>query len=341
MKIGYYLNLAAKNSSLRIRYMNILKQLPSDKFEIYDSNNNAQYTIVLFGKTFSDIDIKKAKQLKAEGKSIYFDLCDNYFYNPHNLQEYKKYANNIKTMLLLADKVILSSEKLKFYVVSQTPEIMNKTIIIEDTYETELIKNRNLIHEFRSKMELLRYRYFLQKNHLNIFWFGNASSKNATAGMLDLLRAQAVLEKFSNQYKVHLTVMSNNAALYNQHIKGLDLATTYLAWNSNIFIDILTMQDAVLIPITPNPFTECKTNNRLIQTLIHGVDVIADIIPSYQEFSECCFLNDWLAGLTEVAKAKRNNKTKQERLMAAREIIEKKYHINTIAKKWQDAFEDN
>ena len=99
------------------------------------------------------------------------------------------------------------------------------------------------------------------------------------------------------------------------------------------------MQDAVLSPITLNPFTECKTNNRLIQALIHGVDVIADNIPSYNEFSDYCFLNNWNMGLKEVKIAKLDNKDKLARISSAQNIIENKYHINTMVKKWLDVFE--
>ena len=218
MKIGYYLNLSAKNSSLRIRYLNILKKLDSDKFEIYNAQNNSQYKIILFGKTFSDIDIEKAKQLKADGKHIYFDLCDNYFYNPQNLVEFVNHQENIKTIISLSTKIILSSEKLKDYIVSVMPEIDSKTHVIEDAYETELIQSTKLTHRLYSTTILIRYKLALQKNHINVFWFGNASCKNAEVGMRDLKRIQTKLESFNRSHKLHLTVMSNNIRIYKEHI---------------------------------------------------------------------------------------------------------------------------
>ena len=99
------------------------------------------------------------------------------------------------------------------------------------------------------------------------------------------------------------------------------------------------MQDAAVIPIINNPFNACKSNNRLIQAIINNVDVIADTIPSYEEFQQYCFLDDWQHGLQQVLQGKCSSQAKDARIKAAKEIIFKKYCAKKIAEKWLRVFQ--
>tara|TARA_Y100000385_G_C13009621_1_gene601058 strand:+ start:38 stop:268 length:231 start_codon:yes stop_codon:yes gene_type:complete len=71
---------------------------------------------------------------------------------------------------------------------------------------------------------------------------------------------------------------------------------------------------------------------------MNNLDVIADEIPSYEEFYKYCFLNNWQKGLEEVINSKKNKEKKMIRINGARKIIKEKYLINTISLRWQNIF---
>tara|TARA_Y100000389_G_C17453552_1_gene516457 strand:+ start:629 stop:1657 length:1029 start_codon:yes stop_codon:yes gene_type:complete len=336
--IGYYIENNPQKASSRIRYLNIIKYLNNANIELYNNKNHSKYSTILFGKKFLDEDVKLAKTIKDEGKSLYFDICDNYFHNPNNLESYKKYTSNIKEMMNISDKVILSSNELKKHVIKELPQIKKKIIVIEDAHEEELIRNCNLIEKITSILSFIKFKFFFNKKDLNLVWFGNAKVKNAPAGMIDLINVKALIEKANKNHRINLTIISNNKDLYKKYIANWNIKTHYLEWDNNNFIDILKLQDAALIPIDINPFTQCKTNNRLVQSIMNNLDVIADEIPSYEEFYKYCFLNNWQKGLEEVINSKKNKEKKMIRINGARKIIKEKYLINTISLRWQNIF---
>ena len=185
--IGYYIENNPQKASARIRYLNIIKYLNNANIELYNNKNHSKYSAILFGKKFLDEDVKLAKTIKDEGKLLYFDICDNYFHNPNNLESYKKYTSNIKEMMNISDKVILSSNELKKHKIKELPQIKKKIIVIEDAHEEELIRNCNLIEKITSILSFIKYKFLFNKKDLNLVWFGNAKVKNAPAGMLDLI----------------------------------------------------------------------------------------------------------------------------------------------------------
>jgi len=52
-----------------------------------------------------------------------------------------------------------------------------------------------------------------------------------------------------------------------------------------------------VIPINPNPFTLATTDNRIVTALVHGLQVVADSIPSYRRHARHACLDDWEDGL--------------------------------------------
>ena len=172
-------------------------------------------------------------------------------------------------------------------------------------------------------------------------WFGNAKVNNASAGMLDLLKVKNYVEEANKNYKVSLIIISNNKDLYKRNISDWVVKTHYFKWSNDNFVDILRLQDAALIPIDINDFTQCKTNNRLVKSIMNNLDVIADEIPSYTEFSEYCFFNKWNKGFEEIANSKYNKENKMIRIKGAKKIIEEKYLINIMATKWERIFRIN
>ena len=59
-------------------------------------------------------------------------------------------------------------------------------------------------------------------------------------------------------------------------VAKLSFATRYLEWRLDTFAQIFRRQDVCIIPVALNPFTACKTNNRLVLSLLMGLPGIAD-----------------------------------------------------------------
>src|SRR3546814_20496796 len=73
-------------------------------------------------------------------------------------------------------------------------------------------------------------------------------------------------------------------------VNGWSVPTQYVEWDLKSSARIIAEHDVAVIPVVSNPYTVCKTNNRLVFALHLGLPVVADPIPSYQAFSEACVL---------------------------------------------------
>jgi glycosyltransferase involved in cell wall biosynthesis len=336
-KVGLICHNNLKIASSRIRGLNILKHFKKNKIkpqmEIYDENSRDDYFLVIFYKMFKEEHYLLAKALQKDGKKVCFDICDNYFYNPNNLKEYAIYGDEVKRMVHLADVVTVSSVSMKDVLVQNIPEARNKIHIIEDSFEEEIASEEKFYKKILQRIKIIKYKRSVS-NRIKLLWFGNSSSKNAESGISSLLKIRSLIEKYSEQYPITLTVVSNDKNNYIKLVSNWNAQTKYIKWNPLTFIPILKHQDATLIPVIKNSFTACKTNNRVIQSLVYGVDVIADSIQSYEEFSKCCFLDDWENGLKAVIKSKQDQSEKQKRIKSAQEIIFAKYRVEIIARKW-------
>lgn len=337
-KVALIYNKDLRVASSRIRGYNVLEYFGKNKIrpilESYEEKNRAEYELVIFCKMFDLKNYILAQRLKAEGKKICFDLCDNHFYNPSDLQSYQDFQIQIKKMIEIADIVILSSKALRAVVLENIPESRNKITVIEDSFEEKLVSTHKPEKDVIRWLKFLKYKK-LSSRMVRLVWFGNATSINAECGMTALLKIKDLIESYNKNYPICLTIVSNDKFLYRDIISKWDVKKTqYFKWEAATFIAILKHQDAALIPITKNPFTICKTGNRLIQSLTCGIDVLADSIPSYEEFKDCCFLDDWENGLKAVIEAKKDKSQKNQRIKKAKEIILAKYSIEIIAKKW-------
>src|SRR3546814_6440787 len=107
--------------------------------------------------------------------------------------------------------------------------------------------------------------------------------------------------------------------------------TQYVEWDLKSSARIIAEHDVAVIPVVSNPYTVCKTNNRLVFALHLGLPVVADPIPRYQAFSEACVLGDWETGLRRYLS---DRSLRQRHPPAARAIIDRDWMIKTNAAQW-------
>ncbi len=130
-----------------------------------------------------------------------------------------------------------------------------------------------------------------------ILWFGNHGAPHARFGMLDLLEVREALESIATEFSVELVVVSNNLKKYRQYILPMAISSHYAEWSAVAMAQHLSEADIVVIPNTCDPFSICKSANRSVLALLHGVPVVATRTPALMPLSECCELDDFQTGL--------------------------------------------
>lgn len=320
-------------ASVRYRCLLPVEKLKKRGFpvELYAENNLSAYSGVVFSKLYDQKHQRLAEKLKEGGKKVILDICDNHFYNPYGLPEYVKARKNILRMLELADQVICSTEALA-KVVQEEAHLAVMPSVVGDPIEVL----PEPIDKDKRRLGLLHRMLGRTKRRVSLpvlLWYGNHGSPNAQTGMLDLIAIRKILEQVYKESPFELVVASNSRSKFEQHISHFAVPKRYVEWGYQTFGNLLRTASGVLIPITRNPFTLCKTNNRLTMSLCYGIPVVADSIPSYQEFESYSFLDDWDEGLRVIL-------TDRERaeIMAneGRAYVLKHWGHDPVIRRWEE-----
>ena len=307
--------------------------------ELFNPRHVSRYAAVIYSKIYDDSSYAEAVNLQGQGIRIIFDLCDNHFYNPRDLKYWKKAGERLRRIMALADELVVSTEALAEVIKRELP--MEKPItVIGDAVETE-IKSSHMVWKqwlaFRQFASLLRkLRAGQGQGRIPLVWFGNHGSPYAEGGMLDLQRIRSLLEGINRHYPISLTVISNSRRKYQRFIKPWRMPTYYLTWYPETFFPALRAHTIAVIPISDNPFTRCKSNNRLALALREGLAVVADSIPSYRAFAGACYLADWETGLQSYLS---DPHLRRSHVDLGRSIVNDEWTENRIADKWQSFFE--
>lgn len=318
----------AKVASVRFRCLNPLGELQRRGFpiELFDQAHFKQYSGVIFSKLYDPGNYELAWKLKERGKAVIFDLCDNHFYNPFNLEKFVIVREQLLKMLQIADSIVASTPTLAEVLVKEAGLTSMPTVIGDAVEEAPLAATRKRWwFKFPVRQKIRR------DGMANLLWFGIHGGENAPYGMLDLLKIKDLLIELNRTHPFQLVVLSDSREKFNRHIATLPLSTLYIEWGSIDFSEILRQSDVNTIPITMNPFTLCKTNNRLATALFAGVPTVADEIPSYRDLAPYCVLNDWERGLRLYLGHK---PVGREHARAAREYILKNYTIRQVGEAW-------
>lgn len=320
-----------KSASFRYRALLPCKYLKQEGWssELFKYKNIENYQIVVFQKLYDEESFNLAKILKSKGVITVFDLCDNhFFYRLEDRTALTQRSEKLQRMLDLVDVVSVSTPELQKVIESKT----NKTpIVIDDAIEPP-------------KMNVLVKKYFeikktLTRTHndyLNIIWYGNAGTENPPYGMIDLVKVLPCLERLNQKIPVKLSVISNSIKSFQQYTASTKIPLKYYHWHLSTFPYILSQHDVCIIPVSLNHLTRCKTNNRLLLSLLLGVPVVADKIPSYEEFSEFVLFSDWEKNIHQYAI---NLMLRQQHIKQGQEYILSKYNRSRVVDQWSSLFQ--
>jgi hypothetical protein len=319
------------SGSFRYRALLPCKYLKQEGWqcEMFNYKNLEKYKLVVFQKLYDDESINLVKILKSKGIITVFDLCDNHFHyeldNPSALIER---TNKLQKMIDCVDAISVSTPELKKLICSKTDKV---PVVIDDAIEIPQI---NLLG--KSYLKLKKTFRKISNNSLNVVWYGNAGTEEPPYGMIDLARILPSLEKVHKEIPINLTIISNSESTFNKYFSSAQIPVKFHRWQLFTFPYIFSHHDVCIIPVNLNPLTRCKTNNRLVLSLLLDVAVIADKIPSYEEFDEFVLFSDWEINLRKYAL---NQPLRQQHLKKGKEYILSKYCKNRVVSQWSSLFQ--
>jgi len=297
-----------------------LKQAGYD-CEIFKSKNSTQYDLVIFQKAYSPQHRSLAETLQCQGVKIALDLCDNDLYELNN-QTWKTRGENLKQFLSLTDAVSVATEALS----QRIPHL--QTTIIDDAFDA--VQLNQFYHLFLVTQGTFKP---LRSDCLKLIWFGNKGRRNPLSGLICLAGIFPILEKLNHLYALSLTIVSDSQTLAHQYTESLNFPVHYYPWSRTTFPYVLRQHDICLIPNNINPYTVCKTNNRLLLSLRLGVPVIADEIPSYSEFKDFALFSNWFDNLVTYAV---NPELRKNHVIQGQEYIRSHYTRDRTVRQWID-----
>jgi hypothetical protein len=283
-------------ASTRLRCLRIIDWLRARGVDagLYTSGDSSIDVLVL-AKRYDAPSVAAARRIRDnDGTTLVLDLCDNHFFAT-DPESWSTRAAALRGAVAAVDRLIVSTEQLARVVASECPN-GPPIEVIGDAVELPAGAPWNMRRAW-PQMEVAALAWKLRKNGVpkasRLVWFGNHGSPNAPGGMLDVLDLAPVLHNAFRSHPLTLTIVSNDSAKFRQVRRALDIPTHYIAWNRATFSRVLGLHGTALIPIRLNPFSMCKTSNRVETALLHGLSVIADRIPSYDEFAAFIDLGDW------------------------------------------------
>jgi Protein of unknown function (DUF1698) len=321
-------------ASTRIRCLNPLRELRSRGYpvELFDPSRVDDYAVVVYSKLYDSSTYREAEALQRRGVQIVLDLCDNHFYAGN--------GEPLKRMMALADELVVPTEAMAEVLRIELSRPKPITVI-RDAVECKIegIK-RPILERCWEQIRLRKLSSQLtaanRGGRTPLVWFGIHGGPDAEFGMLDLLKVRPLLEQMNRRFPLSLTVISNSRKKYEENIRSCPFPTYYLRWYYETFFTALRAHSIAIIPISNNPFTRCKSSNRLTVSLYAGLAVVADSIPSYEPFGGTCYLGDWEKGLENYLS---DPELRRRHVEMGRAIIAREWLIGHIADGWGTFFD--
>jgi hypothetical protein len=325
-------------ASTRIRCLQIIKglQLEGEDAGLFSAQDRAPQVLVL-GKRYDKGSTDHALELRERhGTRLALDLCDNHFYANEDEPRWRARAADLRRAVGESDLVIASTPALAEVIRHETSTDVPIAIIgdpIDDLMPTRRLTLLERWHTWRLKRFLTRGGIVPSRR---LLWFGNHGASYADGGMQDLLRIETALHQHHRCEPLSLTVMSNSEEAFRQYLGPWTLPRIYLPWSPNLFRWALAHHAIAVIPAQLNPFTRCKTHNRLVTAFYNRLAVAADRIPSYEEFDGMAVLDDWGSGLGQLMA---DSLDRGRRIEAARRHLLEHHDLRSICRVWRATFD--
>ncbi|MGH9857503.1 MAG: hypothetical protein ACRD4B_06630, partial [Acidobacteriota bacterium] len=261
LSIGWMPVGGSERSGSRLRCYIPCKSLQADRIQSELYRPNARYDAVIFQRRYGPADRSLAASLKTGHCKTILDLCDNDFYNPEGDPVKSEAITGLLEMVERMDLITVSSVELQKVVsgITETPVLVVEEYLdsigpgLYQTISTAVAGATKKIPGRRTKF----------------VWFGYGQQRNPETGINHLQDILPLLERLNQTFPLALSVISNNRKKYVERVSRVSFPTRYFSWDRLSFNFLLSLHDICLIPIRKDPFTVCKSQNRLITALLH------------------------------------------------------------------------
>jgi hypothetical protein len=287
------------------------------------ADGSGDYDCVIFQKSYTQADYELAQEYVSRGVKVVFDLCDNHFYAPGDQPMLVERAARLRQIVDVADVVTVSTPA----VAELVPE--KRVFLVDDALE---VPRGAAVARLHASWR----RRLARRGSARVVWFGNGESKGIDIGLTELGRIMPDLEAVHRSTPLRLTVISNSRRLFDQHTGGSSFPARYVRWNATTFAQHFSANDVCVIPMNVNPYSVCRTNNRVRTALLLGLPVVATEIPSYAEFAPWMLVEDWRENVTRYAT---DRALAQRHVEGAQAHITSTYTSTRVVEQWNRVFE--
>lgn len=297
--------------------------------EIYDPAKADRYELVVFQKVYDQETLGLVRRLRGRGVKTVFDLCDNLFhYGLDNPDAARRRGEQLREMLTSVDAVSVSTPELGRVIEER---VGAAPAVIDDVVEAPAMSWRQRAGRgLRNLARAARGR-----RPFRVVWYGTSGSENPPFGLIDLRRVLPALEELHRETPLSVSVISNSVPLFERYTKGAGVPFAYYEWSTASFPYFFKGHDVCILPVNANPMTVCKTNNRLVLSLLLGVPVVADPIPSYEEFGDFVLFSDWRENLRRYAA---DPGLRRRHVRQGRAYIRSRYNPERVVSQWSALF---
>lgn len=297
------------SAGVRIRYQRLQTFLPKPftlELVIMDEVNEInKYSadFIIFCKCYDTTSITLAHQLKALGKQVAIDVFDDYFSEDKNTPQLAPIRTWFKQVIPLCNFVLCSTRKieskLKKYFLIKNIHVLN------DPYQPDDFQLApNLIIQKASKAKRTKI--------INILWFGMGDNPHFSLGLDDLYHYLDFLHPINHNYKLHLTILTNQRALTLenlQKIQKISISFEVHEWSETLEKNYLKDSLICFLPTNHQSFSQAKSLNRAITALCFGNQVLSCGYPLYQPLDDFIYyhiddiINDLDSNQLKLSKA--------------------------------------
>lgn len=286
--------------------------IPANATATPDADKIAADTVI-FSKSSTPLNEALAQALKARGKKIVVDLCDNYF---EHLTLGEALRKHHVSMCRLADVVVASTPELATLIHTHTG--------IPARVVSDPVEGPAGMPAFNP-----------EPSRLKLLWFGHQSN---VGPLNDLM---PVLAETSHHIPIELVIMTKTSPAFLQAEAATNrqfaprFTVKLIEWQADAVWLALRNCDMVLIPSPPGEYHAVKSPNRIAEALRAGRYVVANPLPSYEPFRNAAWLGDDIgAGIREALE---NRDRIAARIRAGQAYVETHHAPAVIASHWETA----